>query len=326
MDTMALDFGEFNFSYKIVLNLLAILISFLAVVYWLKIYKQLYKKDDKEVRGWRWIFVGILSILLFNITSLYFLILVPEVYLKLNLSRIFPNAINAVTFWDVSVMELFNILGRTIVAVALTGGAYLLYAPMRDMGSAYRFVPTEPSVEPGSVENLKYNLKPSTLYLVKEEKPIEGSKDIIIKGVQPKRSLELFSDLVSHGFPGLCITRMHPDKIKEQYNLQNTPILWLTQSMEVRSRINPSDLLELSQTVREFVRRTKKSVILLDGLEYLITQNNFDEILRLVQSLNDLISVSSSIVIIPIDPSTLETQKLHLLEREMSEIMSMLGR
>lgn len=311
------------FTSKLLLNIFAIIVSLLAVIYWIKIYRQLYKKDEREIRGWRWLFVAILSILLFNISSIYYLLTTADLYVTADVSKIFPNAKTPAMLVNINMMELFNILGRTIIALSMTIGAYLLYAPMRKVqGAQYRFVPITPVMEEKSEGDVKYKLSPSTLYLVKEEKAVEGSKDFLVKGIQPKKSLEIFTDLVTHGYPGLCITRMHPNKLRERYNLEKTPILWLTQSMEVRGRINPSDLIELSQTIREFVRRTKDSIILLDGIEYLITQNNFEEILRLIQSLNDMVSISSAIFIIPIDASTISTQQMHLLEREMSEITS----
>jgi len=312
-----------TFTSKLLLNLLAIVVSLLATIYWVKIYRQLYKQDEREIRGWRWLFVAVFSILLFNISSIYYLLSTSDMYVQSDLSRLFPNAKNPVVLWNINLMELLNIMGRTIIAFSMTIGAYLLYAPMRRVrGAQYRFVPITPTTERKSSDELKYKLEPSTLYMIKEERAVEGSRDFLIKGVQPKKSLEIFQDLVTHGVPGLCITRMHPQKLRERYGLERTPILWLTQSMEVRGRISPSDILELSHTVREFVRRTQSSVILLDGLEYLITQNNFDEILRFVQSLNDMVSVSSSIVIVPIDPSSLDVQQVHLLEREMNEVTS----
>jgi hypothetical protein len=311
------------FTSKLLLNAFAILVSLVATVYWIKIYRQLYKKDEREIRGWRWLFVAVFSILLFNITSIYYLLGTADAYIQTDLSRFFPNAKTPLVLWNINLMELFNIVGRTIIAFSMTVGAYLLYAPMRRVrGLQYRFVPVNPAAEKESSEELKYKLEPSTIYLVKEEKAVEGTRDFLVKGVQPKKSLEIFMDLVTHGLAGLCITRMHPQKLRDKYGLQKTPILWLTQSVEVRGRIAPSDILELSHTLREFVRRTKDSVILLDGIEYLITQNSFDEILRFVQSLNDMISVSSSIVVIPLDPSTLDVKQVHLFEREMNEVTS----
>lgn len=311
------------FTSKLILNLFAIFVSLLAAIYWIKIYRQLYKKDEREIRGWRWLFVAVLAVLLFNISSIYYLIITANVFVQTDLSQVLPYARVTAPIINVNLIELFNIMGRTIIALAMTIGAYLLYAPMRRVsGVQYRFVPITPAIEQNSSEAMKYTIEPANIFLIKEEKAVEGSRDFLVKGVQPKKSLEIFVDLVTHGMPGLAITRMHPQKLKSKYGLERTPILWLTRSMEVRGRINPSDLLELSQTIREFIRRTESSVILLDGIEYLITQNNFSEILKFIQGLNDMVSVSSTVVIIPMDESTVDIKQMHLLEREINELTS----
>lgn len=312
-----------KFNFRLLLNIVAVLISLLAVIYWVKLYRHLYKKDEREIRGWRWVFVAVLAILLFNISSVYLFLNISDLYVKINVARIFPNARNQVLYIDMGTMEFYNLVGRTIIGLSMTIGAYLIYSPMRRMkGTQYRFVPVTPATEKRSIEAAKYKLESATLYLVKEERPVKGTKDYIIKGSQPNRSLSIFVDLVTHGVPGLCITRTQPQKIRQNFGLKKIPILWLTRSSDYRGKIEPSDLVELSQTMREFISKTENTVVLLDGIEYLITQNNFEEVLRFVQSLNDTFSMSNSMLIMPIDPLTLDEKQLHLLEKEMSEITS----
>ena len=60
-----------------------------------------------------------------------------------------------------------------------------------------------------------------------------------------------------------------------------------------------------------------KADILLDGLEYLITNNNFLTVLRLVQSLRDQVAINHSILLVAMNPSTLDAHELNLLEKEV---------
>jgi len=308
---------------EISLNLIAILVSLLAVVYWVKLYKQLYKQDEREIRGWRWLFVAVLGILLFNISGVYLLLNMSDLYIMFNVSKFFPNARNPTIYVDMGTLEIFNIIGRTLVGIALTIGAYLLYAPMRRVkGFQYRFVPVQVVTENPSTTELMYNLEPGVTYLVKEERPVAGVGGYVIREGQPLRSIEIFKDLVTHGFEGLYVSRTHPQKIRERYDLRKIPVVWLSQSKDYKGCIDPSDLVELSHTIKEFVKESKNSVVILDGIEYLITQNNYGEVLKFIQSLNDVMAMSNSRLIVPIDPSTIDEKQLHLLEREMTEITS----
>lgn len=310
-----------------IFNFIAIVISLFAVIYWVRLYRALYKKDEREIRGWRWIFVAVLGILLFNITSAYLLVNISDLYVAVNVEKLFPNAKNQLYVLDMGMMEVFNTLGRTIIGLSMTVGAYLIYAPMRRVkGVQYRFVPVTPTTETKSQEESKYSLAKSSIYMIKDERPTAGSRDYMVKGTMPNKALSIFKDLVTHDIEGLCISRTHPEKIREMYDLRKIPVLWLSRSQDYRGHLEPSDLVELMQTIKEFVTKSANSVVLLDGLEYLITQNSFEDILRFIQSLNDIISTSNSRVIIPVDQTTIDEKQLHLLQREMNEITSVWDR
>jgi len=266
-------------TYEFLINMLAVVISILAVVFWIKLYRRIYSKDLKESRAWTWLFVGVLGILLFNISSIYLL------------------------FSTDPIVQLMGVTGRTIVAISMTIGAYLLYAPM-EAGMKYEFVPVKAVTERRSEKRLKHRLEAGKTYLINEERPIKSN--------------EIFTDLVTHGFSGLYITRQNPAQVRRVYGLERTPIIWLTRERTEEKSIEPTDLVELSYTIKEFIKKAGDSVILLDGLEYLIVQNGYKEVLQFTQSLKDSISMNSSRLVIPLDPSTIDTQQLHLLMREMS--------
>jgi multisubunit Na+/H+ antiporter MnhG subunit len=269
--------------YVLLINVFAVLVSILAMIYWVKLYRRLYKSDKKQVRGWLWLFVAALGILLFNISSIYMVFVTSPVY------------------------ELIQVIGRTLIGISMTVGAYLLYSPMKK-GLLYKFVPVTPVTEKES--NMKSILteivKKGQSYLIDEERPIKSN--------------EIFVNLVTHGAQGLYITRRFPQEIRNAYNLKLTPIIWLTREKTEENHIDPTDLVELSYTIKEFIKKTSDGVILVDGLEYLITQNEYKEILKFVQSLKDSIATSLSRLIVPLDHSTLDEQQFHLLKREMNAL------
>lgn len=264
---------------EFLVNIFAVVISILAVVIWIKLYRKLNTKGMRGSRAWTWLFVGVLGILLFNISSIYLI------------------------FSSDPLVQLMSVIGRTIVAISMTVGAYLLYSPMEE-GMKYEFVPIKAVAEKRSYAKMRHRLDEGKTYLVNEEKPVKSN--------------EIFVDLVTHGISGLYITRQNPQQIRKAYELERTPIIWLTKEKTEEKSIEPTDLVELSHTMKEFIKEVDESIILLDGLEYLIVQNGYNEILQFVQSLKDSISMSNSRLVIPLDPSTIDTQQLHLLKREMN--------
>ncbi len=163
---------------------------------------------------------------------------------------------------------------------------------------------TRISVESVAEETLKTELKHW----------LDPAECFIVIEVKPKKSYEMFVDLVTHGVPGFVISREHPEKLRKKYKLSKTPVLWLSRT-EVENTLNPDDLHKLNYLIEGFARKNGGFVIMLDGLEYLITQNNFQPILKCLYELRDLIVMNNSRLIIPLHKEALSLQEYSILER-----------
>lgn len=134
---------------------------------------------------------------------------------------------------------------------------------------------------------------------------------------KPEKSFEIFVDLVTHGVSGFVISREYPEKIKEKYHLVKTPMLWLSRA-EQEIAINPDDLPKLIYIIEDFTRRSEESIVLLDGLEYLISQNTFDTVLKFLQEVKDIIILNRTQLILPLHKDTLSQKEFSTLEREFT--------
>ncbi|UCH88039.1 MAG: DUF835 domain-containing protein [Thermoplasmata archaeon] len=146
----------------------------------------------------------------------------------------------------------------------------------------------------------RYQLVYGSSYLLLEDKSVE--------------SFKLFSSYISQGSKGLLITRIFPAKVRKQYNLGNTPVLWLSRTQEGKA-INPTNLGVLVEEVREYIKKNRKTIILLDGLEYLIIENDFERVLKFINSLEDEIALHNSRLLVSVNPKVLDPEKKALLEK-----------
>ena len=144
---------------------------------------------------------------------------------------------------------------------------------------------------------------------------MENGFTYLIKEERSKHSYELFEKALEEGMKGFCVTRNYPLKIRSKYELGDTPMIWLS-SIGKENSLRPKDLEKLSFALDQFIS-SERGIILLDGLEYLITNNNFLTVLRFVQSLRDQIAINESILLLALNPSTLEASELNLLEKEV---------
>lgn len=148
-----------------------------------------------------------------------------------------------------------------------------------------------------------WRIKRGHSYLVKEEKP--------------ETSFELFREMLMYDTEGLCISRMHPDEIKEKYDLMDAKVFWLSNQKVLEQSISPTNIELLRHRIREFAEKSENGVILLEGLEYLITLNGFNLMLRCLEDINDIIIMNNSRLIIPVNPETLDGKELAWLEKSM---------
>ncbi len=178
----------------------------------------------------------------------------------------------------------------------------------------------EPVVEAEEVEEVievpafeedvvTFSLERSHIYLIKEERQ--------------QRALDMFISGMREGRPGLSVTRMFPDKFRETYEVGEASVLWLS-NIGKEDAIRPKDLEKLSLSLEKFVANTG-GVVLLDGLEYLITNNNFIIVLRLLQSLRDMVALNSGTLLVNVNPATLDSNQLNLLEREVDSVVDTLS-
>jgi archaellum biogenesis ATPase FlaH len=56
-------------------------------------------------------------------------------------------------------------------------------------------------------------------------------------------------------------------------------------------------------------------VIMLDGIEYLCLFNDFNRVQMFVEHINDLVMASGAILLIPLDPQSLDQRSLARLRR-----------
>lgn len=133
-----------------------------------------------------------------------------------------------------------------------------------------------------------------------------------------------FVDLIRHGHRGLCITRTHPENIKQAYGLEQTPVRWLAQSAR-DDAIAPEDLIGLSMVVKTFLHDGANPVVILDGVEYLVTNNGFKPTLTLLQRINDVVAEERGILLLPIVPGSLGVRQEALISSECTRLPGLPG-
>ena len=142
----------------------------------------------------------------------------------------------------------------------------------------------------------------------------------LVEERRPKLSYELFDQIMTAGYSGLVVTRDFPKKLLTENELGTCKVVWLT-NLIGEGRINPTAIGILMGQIRTFIESQQKSVIIIDGFEYLASTNTYDRMLQFMHQLRDIVVTNDCILFVPLDPRTLNPRELAMLERSMEPIM-----
>jgi len=133
-------------------------------------------------------------------------------------------------------------------------------------------------------------------------------------------SYELFEHALSSGCAGLVITRDFPKKLLTEKELDSCRMVWLT-NLVGEGRINPTAIGILMSQVRAFIESQKRTAIIVDGLEYMVSLNTYDRMLQFMHQLRDMVVTNDCVLIVPVDPRTMSEREIALLERNLEVVL-----
>ncbi|PIV70317.1 MAG: hypothetical protein COS08_00880 [Euryarchaeota archaeon CG01_land_8_20_14_3_00_38_12] len=149
--------------------------------------------------------------------------------------------------------------------------------------------------------------------------PLERGLSYIVKEEKLDKSYEIFYDQVIHGYSGLSITKLPPEKVRERYKIAKSPILWLT-FKEVENAISPKDIEGLKSAISDFIGKTEKPVILLDCFDQLRLVNGFEKSMSMLMEIKDLCAKNNANLLVTISPGIFEEKQLASIEKELKEV------
>ncbi|NIP35382.1 MAG: DUF835 domain-containing protein, partial [Thermoplasmata archaeon] len=174
--------------------------------------------------------------------------------------------------------------------------------------------------KPKQVERVVVRQKPRAPVPTSPDQ-LESGFNYLIEEPQPKRSFEFFKAKVGKGAKGLCISTSYPKKIIEEYGLHGTTVYWLSELEFDNQSLHPRRLdFEVTRAIQNFVKSNPSSVLIIDGVEFLILINGFERVMTFIKKMNDIMSATASTLITSINPSAFSEEKLSIIEREFDRV------
>ncbi|HYS99847.1 MAG TPA: DnaA/Hda family protein [Thermoplasmata archaeon] len=156
--------------------------------------------------------------------------------------------------------------------------------------------------------------------VVDENRDLQPGRSYLIEEDRPAVAFRLFARFLGGRSSGLVITRTNPKRVRETVDVSAGRILWLTDREGSAEETIAPALERIVYEIEDFMSKHPRGAVLLDGIEYLVSNNSFDAVLKFVRRLLDAVSESHYAFIISLGAATLKEQELKTLEREMDVI------
>lgn len=137
----------------------------------------------------------------------------------------------------------------------------------------------------------------------------------ILTGKKPDRVFGLYSSIKSSGRETAVFARMHPERLEKDFGIPPEAITWLSNTNGPRI-INPQNVGILTDSMVRLFENDTGPAVIFEGIEYIMTQNDFTKVLKMVNFIYETVAVHQGIMIVALDPQAFSEKELAYLTRE----------
>ena len=124
----------------------------------------------------------------------------------------------------------------------------------------------------------------------------------------------IFTQLVLHGVPGLCISREKPEKLIK-YGIPKERII-LISSTPLKGFKAIENLQEISLVISDFLKKHTAPIVLLDGLAYMISRFDFKPMFKFIQEKRFNFIETGATLLMPVNLAAFTEKERSLLTSE----------
>jgi archaellum biogenesis ATPase FlaH len=137
---------------------------------------------------------------------------------------------------------------------------------------------------------------------------------VIIKGGSTDEIMNYIQCSLPPETPFISISRTFPDRMREFFSGHNSQFYWLT-NLVGENKIAPGSLGKIISMVKRISETGERFTLLIDGIEYLIAENDFITVLKFINQISDMVNSCGSALYLSVEPEAMNSRDLALVER-----------
>lgn len=154
------------------------------------------------------------------------------------------------------------------------------------------------------------------------QEEVKAGQNYLVIDVDAKRAYSMLRSMGLSGRPSMVLTSEFPGKVRGENNLgEDFEVKWLTETTGDIDSVNVKDLDgDAMETVSTFLMTTKRSGLLIDGIEALVSENGFEAAMAFIRRLNDLAAIHGASIIMWYDRERLPEAQDKAFSDEFDEV------
>jgi len=146
---------------------------------------------------------------------------------------------------------------------------------------------------------------------------LRGRGSYLVREERGEQVFALLRELTAKEARPLCISRTHPKDLGA-FDLEPASCVWLTRQPEKGlACASPTDLVGLTTTIHRHTEGGSAAIVV-EGLEYLATQNGFAAVLRFVQGIHEKVVSRDSYLLMSANPEAFKEADYRQLARAVT--------
>ncbi len=133
--------------------------------------------------------------------------------------------------------------------------------------------------------------------------------------------IEIFNSLLESKKIGLYIGRITNKELQTSFKKNIPSIIKLTEEKDDQYPTS-TNIEEVHQKIKDFIKNKKNTVILIDRMDYLITNYPFESVMKILYKINDLIQKHNSILLLRVNPSIMNKNQIAILNEDFKKLPS----
>lgn len=135
-----------------------------------------------------------------------------------------------------------------------------------------------------------------------------------------EKAMKMAKCLAQFNRKTIIISRVNPRILRKKYELpRDTVFRWITNLSSSEECIMPY-LENIKKEIFSFIEEKDGKVVVLDGVEYLLRLYDFEPIIEFLWIVQDRISLTEAVLLVPINPGVFEKKEIETIKRDFTFI------